>query len=360
MAGATWASFLPIRGGQLGAADTVTIMRGLVDGAITDPVVIQTAREIVAHSGPRDVDAQIQDIRAFLADHFLFVSDPLNHETIMYPRTQLDTIARKVYVQGDCDDVATLGAGLGMAVGIPARFVTLGFRGPNAPYEHVYTELRGASGWKDLDVTKVQGRPVPVATRRTVWPVEGGAMAYGDAAGAAAGTAVLGPGLGTAVGSFLNLGGIFKSSAAGPNTDAAKIVLPMARAGNLAAVAAIGTRTGIQTHTSQIPWQEAADSLPPALFALANQHFPGNNWSIFGAIPPEQVATVVQQRAVYVPVDANGNPTSNTVSSSPNPVQHAVNQATLFGGMNTTTALAVGAVMVAVAMITQRGKRRRR
>jgi hypothetical protein len=175
------------------------------------------------------------------------------------------------------------------------------------------------------------------------------------------GTAVLGPGLGTAVGSFLNLGGVFKSSAAGPNTDAAKVTLPMARAGNLAAVAAIDTRTGIQTHTSQLPWQEAFDSIPSSLVALARQHFPGNNWAIFGAIDPSQVSVVAQRMAVYVPVDpATGQPTSNSVSSSPTPVQHAVNQASLFGGMNNTTALILGVAMVAVAMFTQRGKRRRR
>lgn len=356
-----WAShLLPVRFGDGGAADTVTIMQGMVDRAITDPGVIQEARQLVSQSGSRDHDGQISAIRAFLADHFLFVEDPLGHETIMDPRTQLDTIAQKYYVQGDCDDAATLGAGLGMAVGIPARFVTLGFHGPTGPYEHIYTELLGDSGWLDLDVTKSTGRRIRAATRTTVWPLGGDMGRYGDAAGAAIGTATLGPGLGTAVGSFLNLGGVFHSSAAGPNTDAAKQVLPMARSGNLAAVAAILTRTGIQTHTSQIPWQEAADSLPSALIALANQHFPGNNWSIFGAIDPSQVAVVAQQRAVYVPVDANGNPTSNTPSSSPNNVQHAVNQATLFGGLNTTTALILGAAMVFVAVKTQGGKRRRR
>lgn len=103
---------------------------------------------------------------------------------------------------------------------------------------------------------------------------------------------------------------VFHTSAAGPNTEAAKAVLPLALAGNLTAVQAIITRTGINTLTSKQPWTAALDALRQAQpdyirqAGLVNFGFgPGGNaWSRFGAIPPEEVITAVSgANAVFAP-----------------------------------------------------------
>lgn len=55
---------------------------------------------------------------------------------------------------------------------------------------------------------------------------------------------------------------VFTKSAAGPNKDAAQAVLPLALAGNLAAVKAIYKRaTYMQTRTSAAPWQAALSAI---------------------------------------------------------------------------------------------------
>lgn len=65
----------------------------------------------------------------------------------------LQKIFKEGAANGDCDDVAILGAALGMAVGLPASFVLVGFD-RNEPFQHVYTELyTGLQGWAEMDVT---------------------------------------------------------------------------------------------------------------------------------------------------------------------------------------------------------------
>lgn len=124
-------------------------------------------------------------------------------------------------------------------------------------------------------------------------------------AGGAAGTAFGGPGgaaIGAEIGQEITTGfGLFHTSAAGPNADAAKAVYPLAAAGNLTAVQAIITRTGINTQTSKAPWVDALNQLKqsqPNYITQAQQtdfgFGPGGNaWPRFGAIPPEGVLTAV-------------------------------------------------------------------
>lgn len=145
-------------------------------------------------------------------------------------------------------------------------------------------------------------------------------VAATSAAAAAVGTAVAGP-VGTVVGGLV--GSVFKTSAAGPNTDAAKAVLPLALASppNLAAVAAFMARNGIQTQTSKQPWALGLAEIPASVQAQARLAFPTLNttgaWEIFGAIDPTQVLTKVQQLAVYPKVDANGVVTLTQPAASP-------------------------------------------
>lgn len=134
-----------------------------------------------------------------------------------------------------------------------------------------------------------------------------GASPSGAAIGAAAGSVI--PVIGTAAGSIIGTitGGLFHSSAAGPNAAAANAVAPEVAKGNLAAVAAVITRNGIQTQSSLAPWKALLATIPPGLIAAANAQFPGNNWSIFGAIDPSQVLPTVQRLAVYATPGSYGS-----------------------------------------------------
>jgi transglutaminase-like putative cysteine protease len=65
-----------------------------------------------------------------------------------------------------------LGAALGKAAGIKARFVAVAFYDPVAPYSHVWAELFDGVEWRDLDVTrKSQDLSAKGISRRLVFPV---------------------------------------------------------------------------------------------------------------------------------------------------------------------------------------------
>ncbi len=155
-----------IPAGDAGAFATLDRMRSLVNASLVDPVVIETARAIVAAIAPRRYADQVAALRSWIADHFLFVKDPYGVELLSTPRLMLDTIAARFFVRGDCDDAAILAAALGKAIGLRARFVALGFVGPRAPLIHVFAQLNipGGDVWREMDTSR-PGGPAPESTR---------------------------------------------------------------------------------------------------------------------------------------------------------------------------------------------------
>jgi len=181
-----------------------------------------------------------------------------------------------------------------------------------------------------------------------------GAPKFGDAAGAAVGTAVAGP-VGTVVGGILPLGGIFHSSAAGPNKTAAAQVWPEVQKGNLAAVAAYQTRNNIETQTSKAPWAAGLAQIPQWLQDAASQRFPGNQWATFGAIDPTQVLSVVQRLAVYASQPTSGG--APVISATPGTTGPAA--AGILGGGSSSTMI-LAAAGAGIAYLIFGGKKRRR
>lgn len=150
--------------GDYGSAQTLDRMRELVNRSLSVPLVVETANGIAASRPPRDYLGIALAIRHWLASNFRFVRDPVGVELLRDPEYQLRQWMTYGYITGDCDDVAVLGAALGKAVGIGARFVAVGFQ-PNRPLVHVFAVLtgRGDGGMGslgrgvELDVTRPPG-----------------------------------------------------------------------------------------------------------------------------------------------------------------------------------------------------------
>lgn len=153
-------SALPLPSSDLGTYLTLAQMRAMVYREFMLPIVRLTATHIVAGIGGKDGVEQAHLIREFLETHTEFLRDPDGVEMLHGPKWQLEQIRQRGIVQVDCDDVAMLAAALGKAVGLRARFITVGFGNPKAPYRHVWTELGPRGVWVEMDVTRpVQGLP---------------------------------------------------------------------------------------------------------------------------------------------------------------------------------------------------------
>jgi len=109
---------------------TLATMRMLARQAVTDPVVVWTARNLAAQTGDgHQLAAVAYAIRNFLLRTTVYVADPTDREMLSPPRAMLDQITQTGRVGIDCDEVAVLGAALAFAVGIPVMFRSYQFQG---------------------------------------------------------------------------------------------------------------------------------------------------------------------------------------------------------------------------------------
>lgn len=130
--------------GDAGPRATVANMAEMARGAVRRvPFMFRTAREL----------------RRWLALHTYFLEDPEGVELVRDPTRMLAEIEQRGESGGDCDDVATLAAALGLASGFGVRLVLAGLA-PTGPFAHVYAEVREPAGpsWTELDtVAEAQG-----------------------------------------------------------------------------------------------------------------------------------------------------------------------------------------------------------
>jgi len=146
-----------------GIEATVKHMRRLSREAATRADVQLTAANIVGGASGAQAAYRIRD---FLAGSVVFEFDPLGVELIRTPSYMLDAMHQEGIARGDCDDVAVLGAALGMAAGLEARYVLVGLT-PTEPFEHVYAELVTPDGPVELDTTRPAQMPEGVTVFRT-------------------------------------------------------------------------------------------------------------------------------------------------------------------------------------------------
>jgi transglutaminase-like putative cysteine protease len=151
---------------------TVRRMRRLALRDQVDPDVRRLALRITESVGGQDAIGQASAIRGWLMNHVSFTRDPRKHELLIQPRILVRSLrnpANHGMVRIDCDDVATLAATLGGAIGLDARFVVVSFNSPLAHQRHVWAELATPvhvpnKQWYEMDVTRsFQGLPPKTA-----------------------------------------------------------------------------------------------------------------------------------------------------------------------------------------------------
>lgn len=148
---------LSIPRGDRGARKMVKVMRAEALQAIRNPLTIRAAESIIPTG--TNAAAQVAALRGWLERHIQFLPDPYGIEVLRTPDYLLQTIFEDGIARGDCDDVATLAAALGLSVGLPARFVLYSF-GSGLPFSHVFCELfTMCKGWLELDVTRPAQMP---------------------------------------------------------------------------------------------------------------------------------------------------------------------------------------------------------
>ena len=163
-----WAQ--PLLSGDAGIEQTVAQMRQLVDEALRDPAIIRLATDIVRSVPAFDDAAEARAIYDWVASNIHFTKDPVSKEKL-YPAAELLKIRA-----GDCDDISMLMATLLMAVGYPARLVTVAAIA-DAPeqFSHVYVEAEvppGSNQWLPMDAARAEsdfGAAPPVTYRRRWW-----------------------------------------------------------------------------------------------------------------------------------------------------------------------------------------------
>lgn len=148
---------------------TLRLMRETANRSLYDPVVIEAAVHAVRSADGRNTEALARELSTYLRAHLAFLPDGLiQGEILRSPRYLLDEISQHGKARADCEDASMLTAALAKSVGVPARFVALGFFGPSEPFRHVYTELHTPRGWVPVDPTEPEraGMRALLATRR--------------------------------------------------------------------------------------------------------------------------------------------------------------------------------------------------
>jgi len=143
---------VPLLDGERGTAQTVRLMRRLIDQALHDPQFIRFAIDLVRSVPAHDEAGEVFALFAWVQQNIRFTKDPVTKEKLYPPQELLKIRA------GDCDDISMLLAALAIADGYPAQLVTVSAN-PDAPdeFSHVYLEVEvppGSGAWVALDAAR--------------------------------------------------------------------------------------------------------------------------------------------------------------------------------------------------------------
>ena len=160
----------PLLSGEAGTKQTVALMRKLVDQAVSDQSFVRFAKEIVRGVMPYNDVGEASAVYEWVKRNIRYTKDPVTKETL-YPPVELLKLR-----SGDCDDIAMLMGAIMIALGYPARLVTIA-ASPDAPddFSHVYLESEvppGSGQWIAMDAARPGaqfGLEPPVYYRKRAW-----------------------------------------------------------------------------------------------------------------------------------------------------------------------------------------------
>jgi hypothetical protein len=155
----------PLLNGDAGVEQTINQMRGLVDAALHDPSIIRLATDIVRSVPAFDDYSEANALYNWVRQNIRFTKDPVGKEKL-YPPTELLKIRA-----GDCDDISMLLGTLLMAVGYPARLMTVAAAGSDDQFSHVYVEGNVGGNWVAMDPARSDSQfgVAPTAFTRARW-----------------------------------------------------------------------------------------------------------------------------------------------------------------------------------------------
>ena len=133
--------------GAAGIAYTLEVMANMVNDEKRSPQLRGVAAHLVEHLLSKDFTGEVLAVHQYVRDSIRYLRDVHDDETVQTPTQTLFMQA------GDCDDQATLVATLLNTIGIPARFVAIGFL-PDT-FQHVYAEAYiDGIGWQSVETTE--------------------------------------------------------------------------------------------------------------------------------------------------------------------------------------------------------------
>ena len=156
--------------GEAGTAQTVRLMRQLITQALRDPQFVRFAVDLVRNIPAYDESGEVFALFTWVQGHIRYTKDPVTVEKLYPPQELLKIRA------GDCDDIAMLLGALAIALGYPARLITVAAN-PNSPdeFSHVFTEVEvpaGSGNWVAVDAARPGsgfGLQPPVYYKRRAW-----------------------------------------------------------------------------------------------------------------------------------------------------------------------------------------------
>lgn len=161
---------VPLADGYAGTEQTVKLMRRLIDQALNNAQFVRFAVDLVRDVPQYDDFGEVFALFSWVQRNIRYTKDPVTKEKL-YPPMELLNIQA-----GDCDDIAMLLGALAIAVGYPARLVTVAANA-NWPddFSHVYTEVEappGSGKWIAVDAARPNaafGLEPAVYFRKRAW-----------------------------------------------------------------------------------------------------------------------------------------------------------------------------------------------
>jgi Transglutaminase-like superfamily len=162
----------PLLNGEQGTAQTIALMRQLVDQAVSDAAFVRRAIEIVRGVQAFDEMGEIEALYNWVKRNIRYTKDPVTKEKLYPPQELLKIRA------GDCDDISMLLAAFLLAIGYPARWITLSANAQSPEeFSHIYVEAEvpaGSNNWIPMDAARIDaqfGVEPPLYFRKRAWSI---------------------------------------------------------------------------------------------------------------------------------------------------------------------------------------------